>query len=88
MRTLVSPDRGALFCTHVVLRHPLHWRGDPVEAIDPLALVAGATPAAAVIITYQERSSALFVTDPALPEMDDLHHTWQKEVRRLADASH
>ncbi|MFE1553762.1 hypothetical protein ACFW6V_02080 [Streptomyces sp. NPDC058734] len=42
-------------------------------------------PAGVVPYTYQQGSPALFVTDPALPDMDTLHHGWVRESRRLTD---
>ncbi|KIF02923.1 hypothetical protein PL81_27195 [Streptomyces sp. RSD-27] len=33
----------------------------------------------------RQATSALFVTDPALPDMDTLHHGWVRESRRLTD---
>ncbi|MFI9503589.1 hypothetical protein [Nocardia sp. NPDC052566] len=84
----LAPDRGTIFCSHVTFHHPMHFRGDPVETIEPLVLLPLGAPAAAVLYTYRERSSALFVTDAALREMDTLHHTWQDEAQRVDDPGH
>ncbi|MBF6328278.1 hypothetical protein [Nocardia transvalensis] len=86
MRPFLAPERGAIFCSHVTFRNPLHWREDPVETIEPLVLLPLGAPAAAVLYNYQERSSVLFVSDAALPEMDILHHTWQEQAHQLGDS--
>lgn len=81
MRLFLAPERGSIFCSHVMFRHPLSWRGAPVLAVDPLVLLPQGAPAAVLLYTYQGRSSALFVTDPVLPEMNTLHSVWQHETQ-------
>ncbi|MEU1527692.1 wax ester/triacylglycerol synthase domain-containing protein [Nocardia rhamnosiphila] len=85
MSALLAPERGAIFCSNVAFRHPLQWQGTAVTAIDPLVLLPLGAPAAALHYSYEGRSSTLFVTDPALPGMDDLHNVWQHEAHQLAE---
>ncbi|WP_424215720.1 wax ester/triacylglycerol synthase domain-containing protein (plasmid) [Streptomyces sp. BI20] len=84
MRMLLAPERGAVFCSHVMYRHALAWQDRPVVAVDPLVLLPHGAPAAVLLYTYQGRSSALFVTDPALPAMHTLHDDWQRHAHDLA----
>ncbi|MGH8883361.1 MAG: hypothetical protein ACRD0P_39480, partial [Stackebrandtia sp.] len=84
MSALLAPERGAIFCSNVAFRHPLQWQGTAVTAIDPLVLLPLGAPAATLLYSYLGRSSTVFVTDPALPQMDDLHNVWQHEALHLA----
>ncbi|WP_327149893.1 wax ester/triacylglycerol synthase domain-containing protein [Nocardia sp. NBC_01329] len=86
MSALLAPERGAIFCSNVAFRHPLQWQGSAVSAIDPLVLLPLGAPAAALLYSYRGRSSTVFVTDPALPQMDDLHTVWQREAHQLAES--
>ncbi|WP_328387847.1 wax ester/triacylglycerol synthase domain-containing protein [Nocardia sp. NBC_00416] len=85
MSALLAPERGAIFCSNVAFRHPLQWQGTAVSAIDPLVLLPLGAPAAALLYSYEGRSSVVFVTDPALPQMDDLHNVWQHEANHLEE---
>ncbi len=85
MTALLAPERGAIFCSNVAFRHPLQWQGTAVSAIDPLVLLPLGAPAAALHYSYQGRSSTVFVTDPAMPQMDDLHNVWQHEALHLEE---
>ncbi|MDQ0994040.1 wax ester/triacylglycerol synthase domain-containing protein [Streptomyces sp. V3I7] len=83
-KTLLSPQRASVFCSNLTVRNPLSFRTDPVTAIDPLTAISPGSPASILLITYQDRSSALFITDSALPDMDMLHERWRDTLHRAA----
>ncbi|MEU6572669.1 wax ester/triacylglycerol synthase domain-containing protein [Streptomyces sp. NPDC046805] len=85
-KTLLSPQRASVFCSNLAVRNPLSFRNDPVTAIDPLTAISPGSPASILLITYQGRSSALFITDSALPGMDMLHERWRDTLHTAASA--
>ncbi|MEU7044451.1 wax ester/triacylglycerol synthase domain-containing protein [Streptomyces varsoviensis] len=83
-RAFLSPERAAVLCSNFVLRNPLRWRDDPVHAVDGVTALPPGVPLSVLLITYQERASAVFVSDPALPGMDKAHQHWQRIVHEQA----
>ncbi|MEU9236151.1 wax ester/triacylglycerol synthase domain-containing protein [Streptomyces subrutilus] len=82
-RWVNNPKRTTALTSCLTIRHPLHFRDDPVTAIDPI----GAPPAAPLLVVlafYQGSASVQFITDAGLPEMDQLHVQWHKVVHQLA----
>ncbi|MFI9270916.1 hypothetical protein ACIGXM_09430 [Kitasatospora sp. NPDC052896] len=84
MRSVRTTRTGGVLCSSHVLRHPLQFRGDPVHAVDSLTTLPAGAPASVLLLTYRGRSSAHFVTDPALPGMEALHRQWEEAVHLQA----
>jgi hypothetical protein len=84
MRVLLTPDRAVAVASNVVIRNPLQFDGDPVVSLAPLMVSTPGYPVSAVMLSYQDESTACFVTDRVLPGLDSLHRRWQDAVDEMA----
>ncbi|WP_177221498.1 wax ester/triacylglycerol synthase domain-containing protein [Lentzea xinjiangensis] len=83
-RFLITPDRATPGVSYVVLRNELRFGQDLVEEVAPLMALPEGCPLTVALTTYRTTSTACFVTDRALPGMDNLHTRWRESVEELA----
>ncbi|KIZ17848.1 wax ester/triacylglycerol synthase domain-containing protein [Streptomyces natalensis] len=79
-RSFFTPERAAVCSSNVSIRHPLALAGTPVHAIDGVTVLPLGAPVSVALISYQGSSRAVFVTDPVLPDTEELHQEWSAAV--------
>lgn len=81
VNTIAGRRRGPVGASHIVLRHRLAFRGDPVTAVYPVMCAPAGTPLAVLSFTYEGYATVCFRADKGFPGLDRIHHMWQETIR-------
>jgi hypothetical protein len=80
LKTVTSPAHAATLASNLVLRRRLDFQGAPVTHIAPVMWAPLGIPVATLLLTYQDTTTVCFVTDAAMPGLDELPDLWQTTV--------
>lgn len=69
---LTTPDRATITTSYLAVHRPLHYRQDPVTRLQPFTWLPRHQPASVVAFSYNGTTSVCFVTDAALPGLNQL----------------
>ncbi|WP_405945082.1 wax ester/triacylglycerol synthase domain-containing protein [Streptomyces sp. NBC_00932] len=80
---MTTPDRSAITTSYLAVSRPLRYRLDPVTRIQPFNWLPRHQPASIVACSYNDVTSVCFVTDAALPGLDELPGLFHDAVDEL-----
>lgn len=80
LKMVTRPAHAATLASNLMLPRRLEFQGAPVTRVAPVMWAPLGIPVAAVLLTYQGTATACFVTDPAMPGLDELPDLWQTTV--------
>ncbi|MBT2413423.1 DUF1298 domain-containing protein [Streptomyces sp. ISL-12] len=83
-RVAQDPTRAGVSASHVALRGGLAFHGAPVTRVLPVACALDGTPLSVALMSCRDSAGACFVTDAAVPGLDQLHLRWRASLRSLA----
>ncbi|MFG2320209.1 wax ester/triacylglycerol synthase domain-containing protein [Streptomyces tendae] len=69
---LTTPDRATISTSYLAIHRPLRYKQDPVTRLQPFTWLPRHHPASIVACSYNGTTSICFVTDAALPGLDQL----------------
>ncbi|WP_395575803.1 wax ester/triacylglycerol synthase domain-containing protein [Streptomyces sp. BK79] len=69
---LTTPDRATVTTSYLAIHRPLRYKRDPVTRLQPFTWLPRCQPASIVACSYNETTSVCFVTDAALPGLNQL----------------
>ncbi|HEY9330927.1 MAG TPA: wax ester/triacylglycerol synthase domain-containing protein [Streptomyces sp.] len=83
---MTTPDRSAVTTSYLAIHRPLRYERDPVTHIQPFNWLPRHQPASIVAFSYNGVTSVCFVTDTALPGLDQLPRLFRDAVDELPQA--
>ncbi|MET7642440.1 wax ester/triacylglycerol synthase domain-containing protein [Streptomyces sp. NPDC005426] len=83
---MTTSDRSAITTSYLAIHRPLRYKADPVTHIQPFNWLPRHQPASIVACSYNDVTSICFVTDAALPGLDQLPRLFRDAVDELPQA--
>ncbi|MGW0312594.1 wax ester/triacylglycerol synthase domain-containing protein [Streptomyces flavidovirens] len=80
---LTTPDRATITTSYLAIHRPLRYKQDPVTRIQPFNWLPRHQPASIVACSYNGTTSVCFVTDAALPGLNQLPNLFHDAVDEL-----
>ncbi|MFG2684423.1 wax ester/triacylglycerol synthase domain-containing protein [Streptomyces sp. NPDC048392] len=80
---LTTPDRATISTSYLAIHRPLRYRQDLVTRLQPFTWLPRHQPASIVACSYNGTTSICFVTDAALPGLNELALLFQDAVSEL-----
>ncbi len=80
---LTTPDRATITTSYLAIHRPLRYKQDPVTRLQPFNWLPRHQPASIVACSYNGTTSVCFVTDAALPGLNQLPSLFQDAVGDL-----
>lgn len=80
---LTTPDRATISTSHLAIHRPLRYKQDPVTRLQPFTWLPRHQPASIVACSYNGTTSICFVTDAALPGLNQLPRLFHDAVGDL-----
>ncbi|MFE7899430.1 wax ester/triacylglycerol synthase domain-containing protein [Streptomyces sp. NPDC057424] len=80
---LTTPDRATITTSYLAIHRPLRYKQDPVTRVQPFNWLPRHQPASIVACSYNGTTSVCFVTDAALPGLNQLPSLFHDAVDQL-----
>lgn len=80
---LTTPSRAVIDTSHLTVRRPLHYQATPVTHVQVFTWLPHSHPASIVTCSYNGTTTAHFLTDQAIPGLDQLPTLWEQAASKV-----